>query len=93
MSAITHQPHPARLGAKNRGAPAGRGTGFETGPDHNYLIKIVGSTILVVLGVAALALLGWAMLPVALLMLLATTWVACSTPPSACWASRATRDA
>jgi hypothetical protein len=73
MSATTSHPRHPRLGPPTRGAPAGQRPTAEISSDHNYLTKIMISTFLVVLSVVGVAQFGWAILPVAFLILLATT--------------------
>ena len=70
MSATTF-PHPRRPAAAH--ARTAREAQPGTTSDHGYLIKIVAGDLLVTATVAIIAPLGWAILPVAVAILLATT--------------------
>jgi hypothetical protein len=71
MSATTFQRHaPA---AHTRTARAAHEPPPETTSDHGYLIKVIAGVLLVTVTVAIIAPLGWAILPAALAILLATT--------------------
>ena len=73
MSATTF-PHPRRPAAAHaRPARTAREAQPETTPDHDFLIKIVAGELLVTATVAIIAPLGWAILPIAVVILLATT--------------------
>jgi hypothetical protein len=73
MSAATFPQRQAPAAARARTARAAREPEPETTSDHGYLIKVIAGVLLVTVTVAIIAPLGWAILPAAVAILLATT--------------------